>query len=458
MSFLRKLSSLKTNRLQLKKPVKSNLVKKALIITYYWPPSGGAGVQRWLKFAKYLREFGWEPIIYTPENPEIPVRDDSLLTDIPENLEIIRTSILEPYSFYKRLIGMDKGEKINSGFISEKKKPGLAESVSVWIRGNLFIPDARMFWIRPSVRFLLKYLNEHPVDVVITTGPPHSLHLIGMRLKEKLSIRWLADFRDPWTGIYYYDQLKLSKAADRRHRKLEESVLSKADMVTVVGDHMKEEFSGIVNREYLVIPNGYDADDFKPVHDEMTRNRFSIAHFGTIYPLANPEIFWKVLSGKVKADDAFAENLEIKLVGKADHSVMSSISDAGLDRFVKKIGYLPHNEVVTEMERSQILLLLVNKTPQAKGILTGKLFEYLAARRPVICLGPPDGDAANLIISSNAGLNADYDDEKGIKYIIDRYFNQFLQGKLICESNNIEQFSRRELTRKMAGILDILTI
>ncbi len=439
------------------RPVKSNLVKKALIITYYWPPSGGAGVQRWLKFSKYLREYGWEPVIYTPENPEMPSVDESLLNDIPDNLEVIKTPIWEPYSFYKKLTGMDKGEKINSGFLSEKKKPSLTESISVWIRGNLFIPDARKFWIKPSVRYLEKYLEQNPVDVIITTGPPHSVHLIGMRLQQKLQVKWLADFRDPWTGIYYYDQLRLGYFAHRRHRKLEAQVLHKADVVTVVGDHMKEEFSARVARDYPVISNGFDEPDFGIADTNPADQKFSIAHFGTIYPLANPLKLWNILAEKVKTDAAFCENLEIKLVGKADHTVMSAIAEAGLENYVRKIGYLPHNEVVKEMQKSQVLLLLVNRTPQAIGILTGKLFEYLAAKRPIMCLGPVKGDAAKLIADTNAGLNADYDDEAGIRSVIDKYFDQFKGNNLVCDSRNIDQFSRRNLTRRMAAILDKLT-
>jgi len=445
---------LKLNRKHQRRAEKSKTVKKALIITYYWPPSGGAGVQRWLKFTKYLRSYGWEPIIYTPENPENPSCDESLKADIPENLTVLRTPIWEPYSFYKKLIGMDKGEKINSGFLSEKKKPGLAEYISVWIRGNFFIPDARRFWIKPSVRFLTNYLKEHPVDIVITTGPPHSVHLIGLHLKRKLKVRWLADFRDPWTGIYYYKELKLSRLADRKHSRLEEVVLREADVVTVVGDHMMEEFSNKVERPYPVITNGFDEDDFGVQAKALIDGKFSIAHFGTIYPLANPLKFWDVLADKVKSDSSFAQMLEIKLVGKADHTVLSTIAEAGLDSYVRKIGYLPHNDVVIEMQKSQVLLLLVNTTPQAKGILTGKLFEYLAARRPILCLGPTDGDAAKLISNLNAGYNTAYSDDNSMRSIIDAYFEKFKQGNLMCESTNIGQFSRRELTRQMAEVLD----
>jgi len=195
-------------------------MKKALIITYYWPPSGGAGVQRWLKFVKYLREFGWEPIVYTPENPEFPEIDESLYSDIPENLTVIKTPIREPYTAYKKFIGRTKKEKINAGFLSEKKRNPFLENISVWIRGNFFIPDARLLWIKPSVKFLLKYLTGNPVDIIISTGPPHSMHIIAMKLNESLKLPWVADFRDPWTNIDFYKDLKLTSWADSRHHNM----------------------------------------------------------------------------------------------------------------------------------------------------------------------------------------------------------------------------------------------
>ena len=191
-------------------------MNRVLIISYYWPPSGGAGVQRWLKFSKYLRDFGWEPVIYTPENPESPDVDKSLLKDIPPGIEVIKKQIWEPYDAYKRFIGQKKDEKIQAGFLSEKKRNPLFENISVWIRGNFFIPDARRFWIKPSIRFLIKYLAAHPVNAIVSTGPPHSMHLIALGLKKKLNIPWLADFRDPWTTIDFYHQLHLTRQADKK--------------------------------------------------------------------------------------------------------------------------------------------------------------------------------------------------------------------------------------------------
>ena len=223
-------------------------MKKALVITYYWPPSGGAGVQRWLKFVKYLRSFGWEPVIYTPENPEFPETDHSLDKDVPGQLKVLKQPIWEPYDTYKKILGRRKDEKINAAFLSEKKKNSALENLSVWIRGNFFIPDARKFWIKPSIRFLLHYLQKDPVDVIISTGPPHSMHLIAMKVSGKLGLPWLADFRDPWTNIDFYKDLKLTSWADAIHRRLEKQVLGKADAVTVISPGMAADFSRIHQR------------------------------------------------------------------------------------------------------------------------------------------------------------------------------------------------------------------
>ena len=203
--------------------------RRVLIITYYWPPKGGSGVQRWLKFSKYLRTFGYEPVVFTALEGEAPLWDESFNKDVAENMEVIKVPFWEPYGFYKKFIGKKKTEKIETGFLRENKRPKLTESLSVWIRGNLFIPDARKYWIKPSVKYLNNYLKNNPVDAMVSTGPPHSTHMIAMALKKKANIPWVADFRDPWTKIDFYRQLKLTRWADKKHKRLEKEVLTQAD-------------------------------------------------------------------------------------------------------------------------------------------------------------------------------------------------------------------------------------
>lgn len=430
--------------------------RKVLIITYYWPPSGGAGVQRWLKFVKYLRNFGWEPVVYTPENPEYPAIDNSLLKDIPQGIEIVRTPIWEPYSFYKKLVGAKKTERINAGFLSEKKRPGLAERFSIWLRGNFFIPDARKFWIKPSIKFLVKYLKQHPVDAIVSTGPPHSMHMIALGVKKRTGLPWLADFRDPWTNIDFYHELMLSSWADRKHHKQEMSVLKKADEVVVISNSMKTDFLKLLKRDYSVITNGYDQDDIAGV-DARIDERFSVAHIGTMVKTRNPLLLWEVLSEEISKDTDFANELEIKLVGSVDYSVTESIEAAGLGNYVNKISYVPHNEVVKIQQQSQVLLLLINDTPNAKVILPGKFFEYMAARRPILCIGPRDGDAAEVILETNAGYVSEKDDKESIRKAINELYSRFRTGKNIVDSKGIARFSRESLTGRMAECLSVIS-
>jgi len=429
-------------------------LRKVLIITYYWPPSGGAGVQRWLKFSKYLREYGWEPVIYTPENPEAPAVDHSLENDIPEGITVIKLPIFEPYSAYKRFVGMKPGDKVNAGFLQEKEKPGRAEGFAVWLRGNFFIPDARRFWINPSIKYLTKYLKDNPVDAIVSTGPPHSMHLIAMHLNKSFNIPWLADFRDPWTGIDFYHQLKLTTFANKLHHKLEKKVLSTATEVTVISRDMMNEFNGIVERGYKLVTNGYDEEDISPLPQNQLDNEFTISHIGSLNPARNPLILWKVLAEMVKNKPLFANALRIKLVGKVDIGVMKSIEGFGLTEYLTRIEYMPHRDVMHEIQKSQVLLLLINNTPNAKGILTGKIFEYLGSGRPILNIGPEDGDAAAMLTNADAGQTAGYQNEEAMQRILNDYFIKFSEQRLESNTGNRLKYSRNELTKQIAGILD----
>ena len=433
-------------------------MKTALILTYYWPPSGGAGVQRWLKFVKYLRDFGWEPFIFCPENPEYPEQDNSLARDIPDGIKILKVPVWEPYSAYKTFSGLKKEEKINAAFLSERKKNKVLENIAVWIRGNLFIPDARMFWIRPAVNFLRRFLTDNNIQVLISTGPPHSVHMIAKTIAQEFKIPWLADFRDPWTRIDFYKELKLTRYADRRHHRLEREVLKNASAVTVISQSMADDFIKILPRNYEVITNGFDHED-TDVTEAVTRDaKFSIAHIGTLVNTRNPVALWKALRELADERADFKKDLEIKLVGKVDVTVRSSISESGLDGCLRKIDYLPHDEVVRVQQQSQVLLLIINNTPNASMILTGKFFEYLAAKRPVLCIGPENGDAARILNETRAGLLADHGDVKTMKKHILYYYTRYKEGTLEASTSDIERFSRKELTRTLAKILDHLTV
>ena len=327
-------------------------------------------MQRWLKFAKYLPQFGWDPVIYTPSNGEMPVIDASLEKDVPVEAIVIRQPIWEPYHLYKRFVGRRKEEKINTGFLSEGKKSGVTEKIAVWLRGNLFIPDARKFWVKPSIKFLSHYINTNKIDAIVSTGPPHSMHLIALRLKQLFNIPWLADFRDPWTNIDFYSDLMLSKRADRKHHNLERKVLSNASAVVSIGKTMANEFEDMVNRKVNVITNGYDDDDM-PKEKIKRDNKFSIAHIGTMVKTRNPKTLWKVLKQLVDEDKIFSSNLEIELVGKIDFEVRKSLEEYDLLPFTRFINYINHDDVIRMQAQSQVLLLILNNTEKFKGNFNG---------------------------------------------------------------------------------------
>ena len=432
-------------------------MKRVLIITYYWPPSGGSGVQRWLKMSKYLPENGWHPVIYTTEGAEYPIVDPSLEKDVAPETEVIRRPIFEPYAFYKKFLGMKKEETVKMGFIQEKeKKKGWKENLSLWIRGNLFIPDARRWWVKPSVKYLKNYLKDHPVDAIISTGPPHSMHLIAMKLKEALRIPWVADFRDPWTEIDYYNDLRLTRCSDRKHHRLEREVLSKADKVVTVAPDGARRLGKIGNRNVRVVYNGFDRDDDAQTPISLPQS-FTITYLGVLSKIQNPKILWQVLGELVKEDEKFNKDLKINIIGQIDNSVSQSIEEQGLAQHVTYSPYIPHDQVSAVHRSSTLLLLLLmpDSEPRAKGLLTGKLFEYLASGRPILCIGPEDGDAARILKETQAGVTVRFEDRERMKETIKELYQKYLENGLPDNSNaEIERYSRRELTKQYAKILN----
>lgn len=430
-------------------------MKKVLIISYYWPPCGGAGVQRWAKFSKYLPQFGWEPIVYTPENPEMPVIDHSLEKDVV-NVKILKQPIWEPYSLYKKFIGQDKSSKIQTGFLSEKKKPALTEKISVWLRGNLFIPDARKFWIKPSVRFLTKYLIENPVDAIVSTGPPHSMHLIALGIKKKLNLPWIADFRDPWTNIDFYNKLMLSGYTDNLHKKLERNVIQSADKLVTVSYNWAEDFRNLGATEVEVITNGYDEDDFN-FNVLNLHKKFTLSHIGSLNKDRNPLELWKAIKELTDEVSEFKEDLHINFVGKTDYTVFEALAVLELMGKTEKIEYMPHSEIVKFSSSSQILLLLLNNTPNVLGVIPGKIFEYLATNRPILCIGPGNGDSAQIIKETSAGRVVDFLEKDKMKAIIKHYYELFKVNKLQLFPTNIEKYSRKNLTKDMVEHLNAVS-
>ncbi len=419
---------------------------KALIITYYWPPSGGSGVQRWLKFVKYLRDFGIEPVVFTVKDPDYAVTDESLIDEIPVGIEILRQSIWEPNQLLSKF--KSKQQHTSAGFLNPK--PSFFERQLHYIRANFFIPDARKFWIKPSVETIANYLNEHPVDLIITTGPPHSTHLIGLRLKEALKFKWIADFRDPWTAIDYFHQLPLTERSKKKHKELEEEVLRRADAVLVVGKTMQENYKKF-NKDTYVISNGFDTSE-ETINVELDQ-KFSLTHVGMMNADRDPEILWEVLNEMNAEVEGFKEDLQVNLIGKVAEEVRSSIIKNDLSKYVHLIDYVKHQKVIAYQRSSQVLLLCVNQVPSAKGIITGKIFEYLQAGRPILALAPEDGDLAMIIEKTRSGQVIDFKDREKLKRTLKEYYLLYKNNDLYIKSVNIEQYHRRNLTEKLSEII-----
>lgn len=371
-------------------------MKRVLIITYYWPPNGGAGVYRWLKLSKLLSEHGWQPVIYTPENPELVADDPGLLKDVRSDIEVVKRPITEPFNLYKRFTGRSTKEKVQVGFLNEKKQGGWKEDFALWVRSNFFIPDARVWWVRPSVKFLKEYLKQHPVDAIISTGPPHSMHLIALGLKRALGVKWIADFRDPWTDIDFYAQLKLTRWADAKHKRLEGEVLREADRVFCVSWHWADDLKKLGAKHVEVITNGYDPDDL-PTPPEPVDDAFSLVHIGSLSPSRNAPELWKALKKLCDEDPDFSAKFKLRFVGPVDHTIADSVAEAGLGAHLERTGRVTHEAAMRHIQRARALLLLVNDTPNLMGILPGKLFEYVSTGRPILGVGPVEGDVSRVL-------------------------------------------------------------
>lgn len=447
-------------------------MKRVLVITYYWPPSGGSGVQRWLKFAKYLPGNGWEPIVYTPLNPDVNAFDESLLKDVSPLLTVIKRRILEPYGFYKILSGKKKGSHIEANTVGASDSGGFLRRLSLYVRGNFFVPDPRCWWIGPSVRFLKKWLRENSVDAIVSTGPPHSMHLIAKELHRSLGIPWIADFRDPWTTLFYFKHLRLGAWALAKHKALEQSVLREATKVVVVSPAMRKEFAELSQRSDIeLITNGFDPDDCDPVGNAalasaiervkaLCFNKFVIVHTGLMPQDANPDLFWEALGEIVAANPLFKSNLYIAVMGQTAASALDEIRAAGLEAALHSSGYVPHSEAIAWQKWANLLLLPLRKEKESVAILTGKFFEYLASGKPILAIGPVESDLGEAIRATGSGTMVEYNDNEGMKKAVNEAYTRFCAGRGTALSgepalgSTAIKYSRPALAKQMAALLE----
>nr|WP_278022227.1 glycosyltransferase family 4 protein [Flavobacterium ginsengisoli] len=423
--------------------------KKLLIITYYFPPAGGPGVQRWLKFVKYLPEFDVQPIVYVPENPTYPIVDEGLVNEISDKVIVLKNKIWEPYQLAS-IFSKNKTKKISSGIFPQKKKQTFLDKTFLWVRGNLFIPDARVFWVKPSVSYLEKYIQDNNIDTIVTSGPPHSLHLIGLELQQKLNVKWFADFRDPWTTIGYHKALRLSSYAEKKHKSLEHKVLNAADEIIVTSKTTKTEFEAITNKPITVITNGYDVET---VEKQTLDTKFTLAHIGSFLSDRNPPFLWEVLVELLKEVPEFKSHLEIKLIGAVSQEVLDAIEENQLKEYLNLVGYVSHKEAVAHQRKSQVLLLIEINSEDTKSIIPGKLFEYMVSNRPIVAIGPQGSDFADIVTQTNTGVFFDYSEKAKLKSVILDFFNQFLEGKSAIAWNWFTAIFKKNLTKQLAQLI-----
>ena len=427
--------------------------KKVLIITYYWPPSGGSGVQRWLKFVKYLASFGWETYVYTPENPSFTLQDQSLLKDVPASTEVIKLPIWEPYQLFFKLTRWSGSKQVKpSDFISTQKKT-MIQRVSSWIRGNFFIPDARVFWVKPSVTFLNEFIRSNGITKIITTGPPHSIHLIGLRLKKKhVKLHWVADFRDPWSEWDLLDTLSLSSIARKRHKDLERQVLTTADRVITIAPYHVQRLEMLGNRKVELITNGFDEDDFQKI-EKVKTSVFTIRHVGIVDQLRDPRPFMQALKQLLLLQPDLKSQLVVEFIGNVNSLFKDEVThDALLNDVTRFTDYMPHHQLLETYAHTDLQLLVLAHTAIAPGNLPGKFFEYLASGNRILAVGPLHGDAANVLRETRAGEIFEPANVEGIKEELLKCINAW-RNDTSPTQRDVSMYTREELTRQLESLL-----
>ena len=436
-------------------------MKKVLIITYYWPPAGGPGVQRVLKFTKYLPEFGWQPLILTVAKGEYPAIDKTLEKNIPKECKVFKTKSREPMALYKKFIGMEKNEKIPTAVLADNN-PSFKKRMANWIRLNLFIPDAKIGWKKFAVKEGMKIIKNEKPDLIFSSSPPPTVHLIASELANRSNLKWIADFRDPWTDIHYYEEqprLVITKLKDRR---LEQNVLNRADKVTCISKlDIELDFAKKTDTEKCInIPNGYDDDDFTEmnVFNSPTR-KFTILHLGAVNKERNPEKFFEAVSSLRRKKIINENNFQIIFIGNIEPVVMTTVEKNEIWDLVSYVDYLPHKEALQQTDRANILLLLVTQSKKNRRILPGKTFEYMRTGKFIFALGPEDGEVARIVTETNAGVVVDYSNEEKIEKILLQKFNDWQNNELMFEGDTekIKQYSRKKLTEELVTVFNELT-
>ena len=429
-------------------------MKKALILTYYWPPGSGPGVQRWLKFSKYLPEFGWKPTVITVKNGSYPYTDESLNDDVPREMNVIKTDTFEPFAIYNLLRGK-KGKSVEVGLGSIKNKQSRFSQIANYIRANYFIPDARLGWNKYAFGAAVKHIKSEKPDVIITTGPPHSTHLIGHRLNKEFGIPWIADFRDPWTTIYYNSLLNRTNTSKLKDQAFEDEIVSNCSLLVVTTPGMEQEFSDR-SKKTICIPNGYDSEDFTDHPIKKSGLKIRLAYVGNLKANQNVPALWKSISILAEEDHSFKANFRLCLTGSVHEEIKQSIKDYSIDEMVEFHPFVSHKEAIQIMQQADALLLPIPQSESNKLILTGKIFEYLATQRPILSLGPIDGNAAEIVKNAGHHSMISYSDVDGIRLFISSIVKSANEGGKLqyIDNDEYKSYSRKGLAETLSQALN----
>ena len=420
-------------------------MKKVLIIVYYWPPSGGAGVQRWLKFVKYLPQFGWMPTVVTTKEGDYPAIDKSLCDEIPAGIKVIRTKTPTYGEWYKRVSG--RNSIIPYGSLETTSQDSLMKKILVWLRLNIIIPDARRIWNKHAFKAAGKELLSNKYDAVVTSGPPHSTHLIGYKLKKQFNLKWIADFRDPWTQMGYLKNIKRWKLTELIDKLLEKKVIHNCDILLAAAQKIIADFGNKKNMRLLT--NGFDEQDFENITKRKDKNFFKINYFGLLTRGTDLSNIFKVVE---RLEKKKIDKIQFNFWGKISEDIIHPVEEIGIGNKFIFHSYISHKEMLFELVNSSMLLLVLNNV--RKGIIPLKLFEYMGSNITILGIGDSESEPAKILKETKSGKMFDYDKIEEIADFIEMRYKEWQAGKTFSVSNKIEKYSRRNLTKQLAEILE----
>jgi len=420
------------------------------LITYYWPPAGGPGVQRVLKFAKYLPAFGWEPVILTVENGDYPAIDQSLLAEIPPNLSIYKTRSWEPFRFYRKLSRVKDDTGIPTFVLNPHQDEKATARLTRWLRANFFIPDARVGWVLPARHLGLKIIQTEKIDLIWSSSPPHSVQLIAQYLANHTGLKWIADLRDPWTEAFWQRELPQTLPARMLNTHYEQKVLNSATAITTVSSGLQRIFKQKTPQPCYVISNGFDPEDFAGLPPRSKNERFTIVYTGN---LGKDQSLLPVINALKNLPENYHSKIAMHFFGDLHPQIKSELQMLPPAVTFQLESYQEHKRIIKVICQADILLLIIPNTPDNQGIVTGKLFEYLASGKPILGLGPTNGDAAQIVRETGTGEIFDYtaDLSPALQNAIDNWEKDIRLKPIISAISN---YSRRNLTEKLVDVFN----